>query len=242
MASFNYSAEKTEALSDGSFINESGFYVGELIEAYEDISKGGAKFIRFTFQAPQGKANFDIYYTNRDGERIQGADIISGGLLKVLRLRGIKSVPGRVKIYDFELGEMVEQERETHPDILNKPLGVILQKVIYIKQNGEEGFYFNLKHFTDTTGATATELLHALEPKTYKFKPRDMFSFRRAGLKDIPYDEYLAKQKQYNPNHKSYAEPKSYGEFTYGKAVDEPIYPHGDPDDGAYSQDDTIPF
>lgn len=211
MAKFSYSEEKTESLYSNNFINESGFYVGELIEAYGDISKGGANYIRFTFRCPVGIANFDIYYTNRDGKRTFGADIIAGGLLKVLGLKEISSQKGTVEVYNFETKQNEAVEKQIYRDILFKPLGVILQKVYFAKQNGDESYKFNLLHFTDTTGRTAIEMQNGNEPKMFKRKIIDMWDYRVDGMDSIPYEEYKKAMKKYDPAYQGFNEAKTFG-------------------------------
>ena len=76
MANFSYSDDKVERISSYRIIEEGGFYVGAITEAYDDASKSGARCIRFTFQSLEGRANFAIYYQSGNGERLIGADMI----------------------------------------------------------------------------------------------------------------------------------------------------------------------
>lgn len=225
MANFSYSDDKVERIYSYKIIEDGGFYVGAITEAYDDTSKSGAKLIRFTFQGLEGKANFDIYYQNGKGERLMGADMIAGGLLKVVGLDKIGSKSGKVRVYNFDSGAFEDTQKEIYPALYNKALGVVLQKVYYEKRDGSLGFRFDLVHFTDTIGRTASEIRANKEPTIFKKKPEDLF-YDSANKETIPFKEYQKRAEQYNP--------QGYNQNTFTQNNSQPL--------GSESEEDELPF
>lgn len=225
MASFSYSDDKVERISSYRIIEEGGFYVGAITEAYDDASKSGAKCIRFTFQSLEGRANFAIYYQSGNGERLIGADMIAGGLLKVVGLDKIGSKSEIIKLYNFDSGAFEDTQKEVYPALYNKALGVVLQKIYYEKRDGSLGFRFDLVHFTDTTGRVASEIRANKEPTIFKKKPEDLF-YDSANKETIPFKEYQKRMEQYDP--------QGYNPQGYNQNNSQPL--------GSENEEDELPF
>lgn len=230
MTNFSYSDDKVERISSYRIIEEGGFYVGTITEAYDNASKSGAKCIRFTFQGLEGRANFDIYYQSGNGERLIGADMIAGGLLKVVGLNKIGSKPEIIKLYNFDSGAFEDTQKEVYPALYNRALGVVLQKVYYEKRDGSLGFRFDLVHFTDTTGRVASEIKANKEPTIFKKVPEDLF-YDSANKETIPFKEYQKRMEQYNPQGYN---SQGYNQNTFTQNNSQPL--------GSENEEDELPF
>ena len=104
-------------------------------------------------------------------------------------------------------------------------MGVVLQKVYYEKRDGSLGFRFDLLHFTDTIGRTASEIRANKEPSIFKKKPEDLF-YDGANRETIPFKEYQKRAEQYNP--------QGYNQNTFTQNNSQPL--------GSESEEDELPF
>lgn len=141
-------------------IDENGAYVGKFKRAEALVSANtGTKGIRFEFEAPGGgSASFSLYTEKEDGTRIFGFNLVQA-MMTVLGLRSLRASAGKVMRYDPDEGKSVEEDGEVYADLIGKDIGVILQKELYTKNDGKDGFRMNLATvFHPTSRLTASEL------------------------------------------------------------------------------------
>lgn len=151
-------------------IDENGPYVGRFKRAESIVSTNtGTKGILFEFNAPGGGiAQFSLYTEKADGSRVFGFNIVQAIML-LLGVKSLKAVPGKVQQFDEDQGKSVEVDGEVYPDLLDKDIGVLLQKELYTKRDGKDGFRMNLVlAFHPTSKLTASEL------KDRKVKPEKL--------------------------------------------------------------------
>lgn len=129
---FTYNQDQAVKAGQGSFINETGAYVGKIILAKWTQSQNGAKALELSFEDENGlKADYlSIYYTTRNGE------IINYGQNMIQAIMGCTGVK--------QLTAMNHNEYQIAPELTEKRIGLMLQKVLRLKQNGDETHNFTI--------------------------------------------------------------------------------------------------
>lgn len=155
MEMFSYNQDSAVKAGDGLYITESGAYEGTL-SAKWTVSKGGSqsKFLELSLKTDSGTANYlSICYKKNDGSDNQmGADMINA-IMGLLKLKSLTS-------------KRVGND-DTCPELESKSIGLVLQKVLYAKTNGDDGYKFDIKiPYSATTKKTLREALTGEEPKT----------------------------------------------------------------------------
>lgn len=161
MTNYDYDPEAAGKADDvASRIDTSAAYIGRFKAVYAIKSeKTGTEGIYFEFQSPGGgSADFSVYTRKEDGTTTFGMNQVQA-MMTILQLRGLRSVPGKFEAYDSDEGKRVEKQGEVFPDLLDKDIGLVLQKERYTKNNGSEGFRMNLYGIFDPkTRLTASEI------------------------------------------------------------------------------------
>ncbi|EEZ85526.1 hypothetical protein VME_45880 [Vibrio harveyi 1DA3] len=137
---FNQDAAKKGGVSE--YVLDGGAYVGN-ITAKHLIASTGTKGVEFTLTGDL-KANYlTVWYEKADGEELSGFNVI-------------QSIMGLLKLKGLTLGA---HEQEI-PELKNKPVGLVLQKVLTTKNDGSDGFKFEIKFpFSATSRKTYREAL-----------------------------------------------------------------------------------
>ena len=121
-----------EADFSGGFIKEKGKYVGRFTRAQHIVAEKGTVGIDFDFVSNDGqKARFSIYTTKPNGDTIYGYKQLMA-IMTCLQLRELsepKQIPARV--YDYDAGQEVERVVPQFPELVGKPIGLLLQMEEY---------------------------------------------------------------------------------------------------------------
>lgn len=131
--------------ADASRIDTSAAYVGQfkLVHAIKS-ERTGTEGLHFEFDSPSvGGTSFDVYTKKADGTPVFGYNQVNA-MMAILGLRGLKGVPGKYEAYDSELGKRVETDGEVFPELTGKDIGLLLQKELYTKQDGKDGWRMSL--------------------------------------------------------------------------------------------------
>lgn len=160
-------------------IDTSAAFIGSFKVAHAIKSANtGTEGIHFEFVSPGGgAAGFDVYTRKADGTPTFGMNQIQA-MMTILELRGLRAVAGKFEAYDADAGKRIEQEGEVFPDLAGKPIGLVLQRENYTKNNGQEGYRMNLFGIFH-----ATSRLTASEIKERKVQPEKLEKMLR-GLKN----------------------------------------------------------
>lgn len=87
-------------------------------------------------------------------------------IMTCLKVRGIKTTQGKIELYDFNAGGMVTKDKPTYPELSNKPIGLVLQREEYQKQDGSTGERMIIAgSFDPSTSKMAAEILNNTEAK-----------------------------------------------------------------------------
>lgn len=151
MNTFTYDQQSGESAGAAAYINETGKYVGKILQAEYVISSAkSTKGIEFTFQSNEGaKANYlTAYYEKSDGSQIKmGMDMINAimGCTKTqgLTMVSVAGANGAINIA---------------PELTDKPIGLVLQKTLKTKQDGSDTYSFDIRMpFVAQTGKSLKE-------------------------------------------------------------------------------------
>lgn len=159
MRAYDLNPEQAKQASASARITETGKYIGRFTRAEEVKSKQGTEGIEFAFESNDGQsADFlSLWTVNRDGKEIYGMKMVNA-IMACLRTRSIKPVDGSVE--KFQNGAKTKVQATIYPDLMNKPIGVLLQRETYEKNDGSFASKFNIYAcFDATSGMTAGEIL-----------------------------------------------------------------------------------
>ena len=158
MGAFIFNKDKGIKAGQGTLILTSGVYIGKLTKANFGKTKDGARFVEFDFEErdTDAKASFlNIYLTNKDGSENFAINKIHAlmGLLSLVEAPVVKN----------------KDNVESMPALLNKSIGVILQRVNYKNASNEDKYRFEILHFIDAqTKQTFNELEAMKSAEVYK--------------------------------------------------------------------------
>lgn len=128
---FNQEAALKAGGSD--FINEGGAYALTITTAKYISAKTGSKGMEFEVKTDAGQtAKFlTIYYQKADGTTINGGYSTLCGIMHFLKLQG--------------LSMQNAGDASIAPELSNKKVGMFLQKVLYTKNAGGDGYKFDIR-------------------------------------------------------------------------------------------------
>ena len=149
---FTYNQNEAVAAGVSNYVADSGAYQGRILSAEWTVSsRKGTKGIEVTFETTEGlKANYlSLWYEKDDGAQLSGAKMLNAimGCTKVTNLTS-KSV------------SFPDGPKYFCPELENKSIGLVLQKVLYTKNDGQDGYKFEIRiPFIPQTGKTLAEQL-----------------------------------------------------------------------------------
>lgn len=136
-------ASAAKADDAASRISEPGAFVGKFNKVFAIEAKSGAKGLTFEFESPgNGTSEFSIYTHSADDKPFFG-ESMRNALLMLLGLKKMTSEPGEALVWVD--GQKITQEVDCFPALCGKPIGIVLQKELYTKGNGDRsGVRFGL--------------------------------------------------------------------------------------------------
>ena len=114
----------------GARIETSGAYVGRLTMAKERTAKTGTQGIEFTFEADDGRVAryLTLWVARANGEKIEYPFSLLSALMACLEVKSIESSAETVDEWNPASGTWAPAEAQTFPALMNKPIGVLLQR------------------------------------------------------------------------------------------------------------------
>lgn len=156
---YSLNPESAKQANSSLRITDSGPYVGKFTRAEAVTSTQGTEGVEFTFESSDGQsADFLTLWTiNKDGKEIFGLKMLNA-LMTCMKVKNI--APKSAKIEKFQNGGKVMVEAELFPDLMHRPIGLLLQREEYQKRDGSVGNKFNIYGcFEAATKLTASEIL-----------------------------------------------------------------------------------
>lgn len=186
MRSYTLDTTAAQQANQNSYIDQTGKYVGVFTVAKAVTSRSGTEGIEFSFRAQDGRqANYLTLWTfNAKGEALYGFKVLNA-LMTVMGIKELTPKSGNVAKPDG-----TKEQAIGYPDLHNKPVGLVLQKEFYFKDNGEEGYKFNIfAPFQASTELMAKEVLEG------KVQPQALAHII-SNLKDKPAPAPAQQQRQ----------------------------------------------
>lgn len=160
--SYNLNPEHAkQADNQANRITETGKYVGTFTRAESIKSTKGTDGIEFAFKANDGRsADFlQLWTYNTDGKELYGLKMVNA-LMTCLKARSLTPTNAMVEKWDRDAGATGKLQATVYPELMSKPIGLLLQREEYEKQNGDIGHKFNIYGcFDSQTEMVASEIL-----------------------------------------------------------------------------------
>ncbi|PHS22030.1 MAG: hypothetical protein COA84_14210 [Robiginitomaculum sp.] len=141
-----FNAESAQRAGQQGF--QTGKHTGKLT-AKKIIAGTGTKGIQFSLW-PTSEQSIDylsVYYEKANGDVIKGGSNI------------IQAMMGLLKLNEIQLDHLGHEQPVN--EFLGLEIGLVLQKVLYTKQDGGDGYKFDIKiPFSARTGATFKEAIN----------------------------------------------------------------------------------
>lgn len=227
----------------GGRITESGEYVGVIKKAWEETFQSGAKAVKINFETPQGEYanNLMLFVLGKDGSQLSGLNMVNA-IMTCAEVKQMQPVPGKVDLYDRDIGQVVPQDKMVFNELEGKSIGVLLQKAekkdqdgyLVTTKNGDTFYEMNIYGvFEASSGRTSTEKLKRVAKAEQKDKrlayllANPIRKVKDAKVKSggiAPLPEYQNQQQSGAPQ---------FGDPGYAN------YPEAG---AGYEHDDSIPF
>lgn len=182
-----YKLNPTNAKSVGQpgRIDEKGAYVGQFVRAEHVVSKKGSEGIEFSFKADDGRTAdyLNIWIASASGDELFGRRILDA-LMTCTRTKTLTSVEGMVRKYDRAAGTEVTSSAAIFPELMNRPIGLLLVREEYAKNDGGTGWKMSISGcFEAATQKTPREVLENLSAEML---PKIVETLRDRPLKNRP--------------------------------------------------------
>ncbi len=114
----------------GGRIETSGAYIGRLTLAKERTAKTGTRGIEFNFEADDGRVAryLTLWVARANGDKIEYPYSLLSALMTCLDVKTIDSTPEMVDEWNAATGMWAPTEAQIFPALMNKPIGVLLQR------------------------------------------------------------------------------------------------------------------
>ncbi len=114
----------------GGRIETSGAYIGRLTLAKERTAKTGTRGIEFNFEADDGRVAryLTLWVARANGEKIEYPYSLLSALMTCLDVKKIDSTSEMVDEWNAATGMWAPTEAQIFPELMNKPIGVLLQR------------------------------------------------------------------------------------------------------------------
>lgn len=162
MSDYSYTLDATSARnaeSIGKFIRDTGKYKGVFTRAELLIStEKGSRGIEFDFVSDGKECTLQLWTHSGTGEPYSALNMVNA-IMICLALRGIQPKKMVVEKYDYDSKQRHKVEVTAFPDLMNKPIGLLLQKELSVYNNKERSKMLIFAAFNAESEKTSTEIL-----------------------------------------------------------------------------------
>lgn len=155
MRKYEFDEESARQAGANSFIDATGKYKGTFTQVKQIISRKGTEGLEFSFEAEDGRtANYlQLWTFDVDGKPLYGKKTLDA-LMCCARLRTLTPQKATVE------GRNGPEDAVVFPGLAGRPIGLLLQREEYQKDNGDIGQKLNIyAPFHAETEMMAAELL-----------------------------------------------------------------------------------
>lgn len=142
-------------------ITESGYYEGIITRAELVTSKQGTRGVELAIKTDDGATAdyLSLWMKNASGDELYGLKAVQS-LLVCLKLRACPAGEIHAMKFDKSANKSVDTLLSGYPAMMDKRIGLVLQKELYSKNDGKEGEKFNIISFAEAgTRYSAAEIL-----------------------------------------------------------------------------------
>lgn len=155
-----------EAENHFNYLDKTGKYIGKFTRAEKLVStKKGTHGIGFTFEtAEKQTTRFDLWTMGSDNTHLMGMKALNA-VMACMKIRSISPAAGKVEKYDFDTRKMHTVDAQIFPELMGKPIGLVMRNTEYEKMKdgrgtGQTGWRLELYvPFNAETEMTASEVL-----------------------------------------------------------------------------------
>lgn len=147
--------------SNGGRITETGQYIGKFTRAEAVTSKKGTEGVEFSFESDDGQsADYLTLWTyNTDGKELFGLKFLNA-IMTCMKVKAMTPKKATVEKWDASVSQRAPVEATVFPELMDKPIGLLLQREQYLKNDGGIGEKMGIAGmFESTTLFTASEIL-----------------------------------------------------------------------------------
>ena len=136
--SYTQNDDNARKVGTSIVINEKGAYEGKFLRAEAVVSTKGTQGIEFDFVTKDGQtAKFlSVWTVNASGEELGGRKVIDA-IMKCIGIKTMNLVDAQVTKWDAETRSEVKVRAKVFPELMNKPVGMVLAREEYAAGNGE---------------------------------------------------------------------------------------------------------
>lgn len=177
--SYALNAETAKKGDGGGRITQTGQYVGKFTRAEAVKSLKGTEGVEFSFEADDGAtADFLTLWThNAQGKEIFGSGFLHA-IMTCMKIKALTPKSETIQKWNTDIGAKAPVDAIVYPELVGKPIGLLLQMEQYLKQNGEVGEKMGIAgSYEPVGGFTASEIL--IQAKT-----AEKLVKKAAGLRD----------------------------------------------------------
>lgn len=182
---YNLNPNNAKQVGVAARINEKGAYKGVFTRAEFVQSEKGTQGIEFAFKAESGQTAdyLTVWTVSADGKELYGRKVIDA-LMTCLSLRTIAAKTAQIKKYDAQARQEVMVQATVFPELMNKPIGLLLVREEYQKNNGTTDWKMTIvgcydphklitpKEILEQSGpAQLAKMIAALQDRPLKAKP-----------------------------------------------------------------------
>ena len=156
---YTLDTEAAKGADSGQYISETGKYVGTFTRAEEVSSRQGTEGVEFAFKSSAGAtADFLTLWTfNSEGKELPSFKTLNA-IMTCVKARSISPKQEQVEKYDSGSGQRKKVTATVYPELMNKPIGILLQKVW--RADKPDKYKFEIAGVFDAaTELTASEIL-----------------------------------------------------------------------------------
>jgi hypothetical protein len=137
MHSYTLNANNAKAVGVAARIDQLGAYVGTFTRAEALSSDKGTQGVEFSFKSNEGQSAdyLTLWTINNQGADLYGRKVLDA-LMVCMRVRGIAAKQAKIKKWDAQRGAEVEVLAQIFPELMNKPIGLLLVREEYEKDDG----------------------------------------------------------------------------------------------------------
>jgi len=169
MQSYNLDPNAAKAADNiHSRIEQTGKYLGMLTRAEPVTSAKGSKGVDISFKADTGATAdyLTIWTHNGEGKPLMGFNTLMA-LMTCLKVKNINAENGDIEKYDPDTKQRAKVNVPLFKDMMNKPIGLLLQMEEYAKNAGGTAWKPSIFAAFSTDEFTASEILNqAKKPET----------------------------------------------------------------------------